>query len=152
MEIILLEKVHKLGNMGEKVVVKPGYARNFLVPQGIALPATKDNLVEFEKRRAELERLAAERLAKAEARKATLQDVSVTIITKAGEEGKLFGSIGVMDIVGHMEKAGHAIEKSELRLPEGPIRALGEFDFDIDLGSDVVATIKVIVEAETTEH
>ena len=152
MEIILLERVHKLGKMGDKVGVKAGYARNYLVPQGMALPATKANLVVFEARRAELESLEAERKAKSEERKAGLHEVSVTIVVRAGEEGKLFGSVGVMDIVEHLAKAGHTIEKSELRLPEGPIRAIGEHAFDIDLGNDVIATIKVIVEAEETEH
>lgn len=148
MEIILLDKVNKLGNIGDKVNVKPGFARNFLIPQGIALPATKENLVEFEKRRAELERLAAERLAAAEARKNEIHETSVTIVAKSAEEGKLFGSIGIADIIDALTAAGKDVEKSELRMPEGPIRSVGEYEYNIDLGSDVVAQIKVIVEAE----
>lgn len=151
-EVILLEKVHKLGAIGDKVSVKPGYGRNFLIPQGIAILATKDNLVEFEKRRAELERIAAEKLAQAEARKAILHEASITIIAKAGDEGKMFGSVGTMDIVDALAAAGHTIEKSELRMPEGAIREVGEYSYDVHLGSDVVASIKVIIEAEKSDH
>lgn len=152
MEIILLDNVNNLGKMGAKVAVKSGYARNFLVPQGFALPATKDNLVEFEKRRAELERLMAERLAHAQARRDVIHETLVVITTKAGDEGRLFGSIGVMDIVEAMEAKGHKLERSELRMPEGPIRAVGEYQFDIDLGSDVVALIKVAVQSDKVEE
>ena len=148
MEIILLDKVHNLGSIGDKLSVRAGYARNFLIPQGIALPATRDNLVDFEKRRAELERLAAERLAQAQARKERIHEKVVLITVKAGEEGRLFGSIGVMDIVEAMGTAGHPIERSELRMPQGPIRAIGEYAFDIDLGSEVTAMIKVMVQSE----
>ena len=148
MEIILLERVHKLGKMGDKVGVKAGYARNYLVPQGMALPATKANLVVFEARRAELESLEAERKAKSEERKAGLHEVSVTIVVRAGEEGKLFGSVGVMDIVEHLAKAGHTIEKSELRLPEGPMREVGEYEVAIQVHSDVIATVKLSIVAE----
>ena len=130
MEVILLEKVNNLGNMGDKLGVKAGYARNYLVPQGMALPATRENLVEFEKRRAELERLAAERLAKAEARKVAIHESVVIIITKAGDEGRLFGSIGVMDIIEALQAQGHEVERSELRMPEGPIRSVGSYEFD----------------------
>ena len=152
MEVILLDKVNNLGRMGDKVAVKAGYARNFLVPQGVALPATKENLVEFEKRRAELERLAAERLAQAQARRDAIHETLVVITTKAGDEGRLFGSIGVMDIVEAMDAKGHKLERSELRMPEGPIRSVGEYQFDVDFGSDVVAVIKVAVQSDKVEE
>lgn len=151
MEVILLERVNNLGSMGDKMGVKSGYARNFLIPQGMALPATRDNLLEFEKRRAELELLAAERLAAAEARKVTMHETVVVISTKAGDEGRLFGSIGVMDIVEAMQAKGHAIERSELRMPEGPIRAVGDYEFDLHLGYDVIAVIKVTVKSDKAE-
>jgi len=147
-EVILLDKVNNLGNMGDKMAVKSGYARNFLIPQGMALPATRDNLVEFEKRRAELERLAAERLAKAQARRESIHETMVLISTKAGDEGRLFGSIGIMDIVEAMQAKGHALEKHELRMPNGPIRSVGEYEFDVNLGSEVMALIKVVVQSD----
>ena len=148
MNIILLEKVHNLGDLGETVNVRSGYGRNFLIPGGKAVPATPDNVAKFEARRAELEQAAAEKVAEAEARKATLEGVTVTITHKAGEEGKLFGSVGTSDIADAVTATGNAIEKREIRLPEGVIRQVGEYDIDVELHSDVVATLKVNVVAE----
>ncbi|WP_456444723.1 50S ribosomal protein L9 [Thiolapillus sp.] len=149
MEVILLDKVTGLGDLGDKVVVKPGYGRNFLIPSGKAIPATSDNLAVFEQRRAELEKEAAEKLAAAESRKAAIENMgSVTISHKAGEEGKLFGSVGTIDISRACEEAGVAVEKNEIRLPEGPMRATGEFEIVLHLHPDVNADLKVIIVAE----
>lgn len=148
MEVILLEKVGKLGGLGDKVTVKSGFGRNFLVPFGKAVPANAANIAEFEARRAELEKAAADKLAAAEARAAELNEKSVTITSKAGDEGKLFGSIGVRDIADAVTAAGTEVSKSEVRLPEGPIRAVGDFEVDIQLHSDVTATINLTVVAE----
>ncbi len=148
MEVILLEKVANLGSLGDKVKVKAGYGRNFLVPYGKAVPATKDNLEAFEARRAELEKAAAEKLASAEARAEKLNGASFTISSKAGDEGKLFGSIGVRDIADAISTSGTEVEKSEVRLPEGPIRAVGEYDIELQLHSDVTAEVKLTVVAE----
>jgi len=148
MEIILLEKVENLGNLGDKVSVKPGFGRNFLIPGGKAKPATAANIAEFEARRAELEKVAAESLAAAQARKESMADMAVTILSKAGDEGKLFGSVGNTDIAEAITAAGVAVEKKEVRLPEGPIRETGEYEVDIHLHSDVDATIKVTIAAE----
>jgi len=147
MEVILLEKIANLGNLGDKVAVKAGYARNFLLPFGKATPATAANVEAFEARRAELEKIAAEKKGEAEARAAKLADLSVTITANAGEEGKLFGSIGTRDIADAVTAAGVDIEKSEVRLPEGPLRNVGEFDIVVQLHSDVETTVKLIVVA-----
>lgn len=148
MQVILLEKVGRLGNLGDQVNVKPGYGRNFLIPFGKAVAATKDNVAEFEKRRAELEAGAAERRSSAEARAAQLSELVVTIAANAGDEGKLFGSIGTRDIADAITAAGVAVEKSEVRLPDGVIREVGEYPVDIQLHSDViqVVTLKVVPE------
>lgn len=148
MQVILLEKVENLGNLGDQVKVRSGYGRNFLIPQGKATAATTDNVARFEQRRAELEKAAAEALAAAEARKTGLEGMSISIAAKAGDEGKLFGSIGTGDIATAVTAAGQVIERHEVRLPEGPLRALGEFDIDLHLHSDVNATIKLIIVAE----
>lgn len=148
MEVILLEKVANLGSLGDKVKVKAGYGRNFLVPYGKAVPATEENLKAFEERRAELEKTAAERLASAQARAEQLNGASFTISSKAGDEGKLFGSIGVRDIADAISATGTEVEKSEVRLPEGPIRAVGEYDIELQLHSDVTAEVKLTVVAE----
>ena len=148
MNVILLEKVHKLGNLGDNVSVKAGYGRNFLIPKGIAVPATADNVAKFEARRAELEKVAGEKLAAAEARKQQLTDLVVTIQHKAGDEGKLFGSVGTPDIADAINNAKVKIAKREVRLPQGVIRQVGEHNIDIELHSDVVATIKINVVAE----
>ncbi len=148
MEVILLEKVANLGSLGDKVKVKAGYGRNFLLPYGKAVPATADNLKAFEERRAELEKAAAEKLSAAEARGEALNGASVTITSKAGEEGKLFGSIGVRDIADAITAAGTEVEKSEVRLPEGPIRVVGEYEIELQLHTDVTVSINLAVVAE----
>ncbi|UAW99143.1 50S ribosomal protein L9 [Halopseudomonas nanhaiensis] len=147
MEVILLEKIANLGNLGDKVAVKAGYARNFLLPFGKATPATAANVEAFEARRAELEKNAAERKAEADARAAQLAELSVTITANAGEEGKLFGSIGTRDIADAVTAAGVEVEKSEVRLPEGPLRNVGEYDIVLHLHTDVEATVKLVVVA-----
>ena len=147
MEVILLEKIANLGNLGDKVAVKAGYARNFLLPFGKATPATADNVAAFEARRAELEKIAAEKKAEAEARADKLADLTVTIAANAGEEGKLFGSIGTRDIADAVTAAGVAIEKSEVRLPDGALRNVGEFDVVVQLHTDVETTVKLVVVA-----
>jgi large subunit ribosomal protein L9 len=130
------------------VEVKPGYARNFLLPSGRAKVATPENVKLFEERRAELEKLAAQRMGDAEARFNVLNEMSVAIAAKAGTEGKLFGSIGPADIADALAAAGVPVEKREIRLPEGPLRQVGEFEVDIHLHTDVNARVKVQVEAE----
>ncbi|EBA01176.1 50S ribosomal protein L9 [Marinobacter sp. ELB17] len=148
MEVILLEKVANLGTLGDKVNVKSGYGRNFLLPYGKAVPATEANLNAFEERRAELEKAAAERLAVAQARAEKLEGASFTISSKAGDEGKLFGSIGVRDVADAITASGTDVEKSEVLLPEGPLRAVGEYEVELKLHSDVYATVKLAVVAE----
>ncbi|AOV16493.1 50S ribosomal protein L9 [Acidihalobacter aeolianus] len=149
MEIILLDKVENLGGLGEKVKVRPGYARNYLIPTGKAKYATPANIAEFEARRAELEKVAAEALAAAEARSAKLDGMVVTLTALAGAEGKLFGSIGTQDIADAVTAAGVEVERKEVRLPEGALRHVGEYDVEVHLHSDVDATIKVVVNGET---
>ena len=148
MEVILLEKVHKLGTLGEKVNVKSGYGRNYLIPNGKALPATPENLEEFEQRRAELERIQGETLASAQARADKLADLVVTIEAKAGSEGKLFGSVGTADIAKAIVDAGIEVEKQEVRLPDGAFRELGDYPVELHLHADVDATVSVRVVAE----
>lgn len=148
MDVILLEKVANLGDLGDQVSVKAGYGRNFLMPQKKAVPATPENVKSFDARRAELQAAADAKLAAAKARGEKIGDLEVTITAKAGDEGKLFGSITVRDIVDAVEKKGISLEKSEVRMPEGPIRDLGEHDVDIHLHSEVNVTLKVGVIAE----
>ncbi len=148
MEVILLEKVVNLGNLGDKVNVKSGYARNFLIPQLKAVMATAKKIAEFEARRAELEKAAAEKLAAAEARATALGKIEVVIAHKAGDEGKLFGSVGTLDIADAMTAAGAAVDKSEVRLPTGIIRQVGSYEIDVNLHADVTATVNVQVVAE----
>jgi large subunit ribosomal protein L9 len=150
MEVILLEKVANLGNLGEKVTVKSGFGRNFLIPKGKAVFASAENIKVFEERRAELERQAAESLAAAEARKAQIEALSdgVTVSHKAGEEGRLFGSVGTADIAEACTKAGVEIAKSEVRLPEGPFRVAGEYEVSLHLHTDVDAMLKVTIIGE----
>lgn len=148
MELILLEKVKNLGNLGDKVNVKPGYGRNYLVPQGKAVPATAAQLAAFEQRRAELEAKAGQLLAAAEARKAQIEGASVTIAVNASPEGKLYGSVGTRDIAEAFTAQGLALEKSEVIQADGPIRAIGEFEVPVVLHADVQVTVKVIVVAE----
>ncbi|ROT97959.1 50S ribosomal protein L9 [Marinobacter sp. R17] len=148
MEVILLEKVANLGSLGDKVKVKAGYGRNFLLPFGKAVPATESNVQEFEARRAELEKAAAERLAAAQARAEKLDGAAFTITSKAGDEGKLFGSIGVRDIADAVTAGGTEVEKSEVRMPEGPLRAIGEYDIELQLHTDVEVSVKITVVSE----
>jgi len=148
MNIILLEKINNLGQLGDQVSVKSGFGRNFLIPQGKALPATKTNIEMFESRRAELEATAAESLGAATARAEGLNDKEIVIIRKAGDEGRMFGSVTNADIAEALTAIGADVEKREVRMPEGVIRELGEYEFAIHLHSDVNAMVKVIVEAE----
>lgn len=147
MEVILLEKVANLGSLGDKVKVKSGYGRNFLLPYGKAVPATEANLKAFEERRAELEKVAADKLATAKTRAEALEGASFTVTSKAGDEGKLFGSIGVRDIADVITAAGTDVEKSEVRLPEGPLRVTGEYEIELHLHSDVEVTVSLAVVA-----
>ncbi len=148
MEIILLKKVENLGGLGSVVKVRAGYARNYLIPQGKAKLATKANVAEFEARRAELEAEAADILAAAQARKAQLEGMVLTIKAKAGNEGKLFGSVSNHEIADAINAAGVEVERREIRMPNGALRHLGEFEVGMHLHTEVDATIKVIVEAE----
>ena len=148
MELILLEKVLNLGDLGDKVNVKPGYGRNFLVPSGKAVPATKANIAEFEARRAELEKAAKEKLSSAEDRLKALEGVEINLVANASEEGKLYGSIGPREIADEVSKTGLNLEKSEVIMGEGPIRYTGEHDVLVHLHADVETTIKVTVDAE----
>ena len=149
MEVILLEKIRNLGNLGDKVVVKSGYGRNFLIPTGQAVMATDKNVAEFEERRAELEKKAAEVHSAAQARADKLAEVgTVTLKARAGEEGKLFGSIGPADIADAIKAAGVEVEKREVQMPEGALRAIGEYDLDVQFEVDVFQPIKVVVEAD----
>ena len=146
MEVILLENIGNLGGLGEKVDVKAGYGRNFLIPQGKAVPATRDNIAEFEVRRAELEAAAAATLAAAEKRAEALNALApISIGANAGEEGKLFGSVGTRDIAEALTAAGCEVDKSEVRLPAGALRELGEFEVDIQVHGDVTATVVIAV-------
>lgn len=149
MEVILLEKVVNLGDLGDKVDVKAGYGRNFLIPQNKAVPATKDNVKAFEARRAELEHIEGEKRAEAEARAALVGGLDITLTVKAGDEGKLFGSITVRDIVEAAGTRGVTIDKSEVLMPDGPLRELGEYEIDAQLHAEVTATMKIRVVAET---
>lgn len=148
MEVILLEKVQNLGNLGDLVRVKPGYARNYLVPQGIATPATAENKAAFEKRRLELEKAAGDRLQQAQARAEAMSGASVELVRKASEEGKLFGSVSTTDIADAMNVSGHDLAKSEIHLSEGPLKEVGEHEVAVSLHPEVHFTITVRVVAE----
>ena len=148
MELILLQKVTNLGNLGDKVSVKPGYGRNFLVPQGKAVPATAANVAEFEAKRAEYEAKAQAMLGDAEGRRAKLEGASVTIHANASTEGKLYGSVGPRDIAEALTKAGLPVNKSEVVMGEGAIRHIGEFEVIVHLHADVETPVKVIVAPE----
>lgn len=149
MEVILLKKVPNLGALGEKVAVRPGYGRNYLIPGGYAAPATEVNLKAFEERRAELERAAEQALAQAEEHKVRLEGLSVSIARKSGDEGRLFGSVGTGDIAAAAREAGLEIEKHQVRLPAGPLRAVGQYDVTIHLHADVQGTLKVEIVSES---
>lgn len=148
MELILLQKVQNLGGLGDRVKVRRGYGRNFLVPQGMAVPATKANIEMFEARRAEYEARAAQVLGDAEARAATLADVEVTIKANASAEGKLFGSVGPREIAEALTAMGKPVSNSEVIMPEGQLRQVGEFEVIVQLHADIDRPVKVIVAAE----
>lgn len=149
MNIVLLDKIANLGGLGDKVTVKSGYARNFLFPQGKAVPATKINVEKFEQRRAELEAASADKLIAAQARADKLSALeNVTIAAPAGDEGKLFGSVGTRDIAQAITDAGVEVSKAEVKLPDGTLRELGEFDIDIQVHADVMANVKLTIIAE----
>jgi len=148
MEVILLQKVANLGNIGDKVKVKSGFGRNFLLPQGKATLATPENVAKFEARRAELEKVARDELSVAQARAVKLEGSKLTLTARAGGEGKLFGSVGTADIAEGVERAGHKIERSEVRLPHGPIRQAGEHIVHLHLHTDVTVDLPVVIVAE----
>lgn len=148
MEVILLEKVANLGSLGDKVAVKSGYGRNYLIPQGKAVAATAKKMAEFETRRVELEKVAAEKLAAAQTRAQQLSDLTIVIPHKAGDEGRLFGSVGTHTIAEAITAAGVLVEKHEIRLPEGVIRHLGSYDVSVHLHTDVNVTLAIKVVAE----
>ncbi len=149
MDVVLLEKIDNLGGLGDKVSVKSGYGRNYLIPMGKAVPATKENVAEFEARRAVLEQQAAESLATAEARKERIEALSgVTIGRKAGDEGRLFGSVGTSDIAEAATAAGVEVFKREVRLPDGPLHTTGEFEIVLHLHTDVDAILQLAIVAE----
>ncbi|MDD2884696.1 MAG: 50S ribosomal protein L9 [Dechloromonas sp.] len=148
MQIILLEKVVNLGNLGDVVKVKDGYARNFLIPQKMAKRATPAAMAEFEARRAELEQLAAEKLAAAQGVAEKMNGVAVTVARKAGMDGRLFGSVGNVDIADALKAVGFDVDKSSIRMPDGLLKAIGEFQLDVALHTDVLANITVNVVAE----
>lgn len=148
MEIILLQKVANLGNIGDRVKVKSGYGRNFLLPKGKATLATPDNIAKFEARRAEFEKTARAELEQAQGRAKKLEGFKLTLTAKAGGEGKLFGSIGTSDVADALKKAGHEIERSEVRLPNGPIRLAGEHVVQLHLHTDVTVDVPVVIVGE----
>jgi large subunit ribosomal protein L9 len=152
MEVILLQKVDNVGGIGDLVRVKSGYARNYLIPQGKATLATAENKAKFESRRAELEAKAAAELSAAQARAKQLEGLVLKIEMQAGAEGKLFGSVGTVDIAEAIGKQGIEVERSEIRLHEGPLRVVGEHDIDLHLHTDVNVTVKVVIEAVETEN
>lgn len=145
MNVILLEKIRKLGSIGDTVTVKAGFARNYLIPQGKAVPATAANIEEFEARRAEHEKAAQEALEAAQARLAQVEELSLTIVAKAGDEGKLFGSIGSRDIAEAIAAEGLEVHKREIKLPEGPLRSTGEYELAVLLHPDVEGVLKLAV-------
>jgi len=147
MNVILLEKVGKLGTIGDQVSVKAGYGRNFLLPKGKAISATVANIAEFETRRADLESAAAEKKTAAEARAAQLAELEVTIEATAGDEGKLFGSLGARDLAAAITAAGVEVSKAEVKLPEGTLREVGEYEVNVQVHSDVTQAVKVAVVA-----
>jgi len=148
-EVILLEKVRNLGALGEKVKVKPGYGRNYLVPHGKAVYASAENTAKFEARRAELEKMAAEGVRTAETRKQALAALGTIVLNvKSGEEGKLFGSVGTRDIAAAITKAGVEVCKSEIHLPTGVLRMAGEYDIEVELHSDVITHVKLNIAPE----
>jgi large subunit ribosomal protein L9 len=148
MNVILLERLGNLGDIGDEVAVKAGFARNYLIPKGKAVRATEDNRAVFEGRRAELEKAAAEQLAEAQARASKLEGLALTMVVKAGEEGKLYGSVGTQDIADAISAETIEVARAEVRMPEGVIRSTGEYEIDVQLHSDVTVAIAVAVVAE----
>jgi large subunit ribosomal protein L9 len=148
MEVILLEKIANLGNLGDKVTIKSGYGRNYLVPQGKAVAATAKKIAEFEARRAELEKAAAEKLSAAQKLGNELSKLQIVITHKAGDEGRLFGSVGTHNIAEAITAAGIIVEKQQIRLPHGAIRHIGDYPIDINLHSDVIVTLAIKIAAE----
>lgn len=148
MQVILLEKVANLGNLGDRVTVRSGYARNFLLPKGKATLATAENVKKFEARRAELEKVQQEQLSGAQKRAAAFEGFKLTITAKAGSEGKLFGSIGTSDIAEAATKAGQKLERSEVRLPNGPLRTVGEHTVSVHLHTDIDVELPITINAE----
>ena len=148
MEVILLSKVDNLGELGDKVTVRPGFARNYLIPQGIAKFATAENIAEFEARRAELEAQESAALEEAEKRKEQLQGIKLTIAAKEAGEGKLFGSVSNVDVVEALNAQGHQVEKREVRMPDGAFRNIGEYEVALHLHTDVNVTIAIEIVAE----
>ena len=147
-QVILLDNIHSLGKLGDQVSVRNGYARNYLIPYGKAVPANKETIAQFEVKRAELEKLAQEKLAAAQVRADALSQLALTIPVKAAEEGRLYGSVGLHELVRAASEAGCELEKSEIRLPEGALRQLGEHEVSVQLHSDVIVTLKVNIVAE----
>lgn len=150
MQVILLEKVVNVGDLGEVVKVRQGYARNFLIPQGKAKRATPGNLKLLEEKRSELEKAAGEKLAKAQAQAEKIEGVTIQVTQKAGVDGRLFGSVTNVDIVDALQGLGHSVEKSMVRMPEGPLKHVGDFPLTIALHTDVMAHITVSVLGDTT--
>jgi large subunit ribosomal protein L9 len=148
MEVILLEKTANLGNLGDRVTIKNGYGRNYLIPQGKAVAATPKKIREFEERRAELEKLSVEKLAAATSRGEELSKLNIVIAHKTGDEGRLFGSIGTQNVADAITAAGISVAKHEVRMPKGVIRQVGAYDIDINLHTDVVVTVAVKIVAE----
>ncbi len=148
MRVILQEKVANLGNIGDQILVKPGYARNFLLPYGKAVPATAKHIAEFAKQRAKLEKLAEEQLEKAKVRAKKLEGKTFHISAKTSDEGKLFGSVGSREIAEIISSEGVVVEKREVTLPEGPIRQIGEYEIPVHLHTDVAITVKIEVLSE----
>ncbi|HSD42187.1 MAG TPA: 50S ribosomal protein L9 [Burkholderiales bacterium] len=149
MQVILLEKVVNLGGLGDVVKVKDGFARNFLIPQGKAKRATPENLAEFETRRADLEKTQSEQLAAAQERGGKIDGLAVQIVRKAGVDGRLFGSVTTYDIAEALQGLGHEVERAAIRLPQGPLKAIGDYDIAIALHGDVVVHVKVSVLGES---
>lgn len=149
MQIILLEKIANVGNLGDVVKVKDGYARNFLIPHGKAKRATETNLKAFESRRAELEKAQAETLAKAKARGEKLEGLTIQITQKAGPDGRLFGSVTNYDVVEALQKQGHEVERANIRMPQGPLKQVGDYPIEIALHTDVTVSITVSVLGES---
>ncbi len=148
MEVILLEKVGRFGQLGDKVQVKPGFARNYLIPKGMALPATPRNLADFEERRAALERQEAEAMSRASKLAAALEETELVIRRKAGSEGRLFGSVNAADVAQSLAESGHEISRQQLRMPDEGIRRLGRYTVLVRIHSDIKATVDVLVEEE----